>query len=169
MQTNIPGIYAVGDVTVGPMWSHKAAAEGAVAAENALGRDSRMRYDVLPHGAYTWPEVAWVGVTEEQAQSQGLDFQVGMVPLAINPQAMILGETAGEIKVIASRKHGRLLGVHIMAPGAVELINAVAVAMVSEATVGELMRLIPRHPSIGEALVDAAMDVEKRSLHLPKW
>jgi dihydrolipoamide dehydrogenase len=82
---------------------------------------------------------------------------------------MILDETAGAIKVVAGKKYGRILGLHMMAPGAMDLINIVSVAMLSEATVTQLMHFIPAHPSIGEALVDAAMDVEKRSLHLPKW
>jgi dihydrolipoamide dehydrogenase len=169
MRTSVPGIYAIGDATAGPMWSHKASAEGIVAAENAMGLASRMNYDLLPHCAYTWPQLAWVGLTEEEAEARGLAFVVGKVPLAVNPQAVLLGATAGEIKVIATRKYGKILGVHMLAPGAVELISVAALAMQAEATVGELMRLIPRHPSIGEALVDAAMAVEERSLHLPKW
>lgn len=168
MQTSVPHIYAVGDATVGPMWSHKANAEGIVAAENAMGRDRRIDYGTLPRCLFTWPEVAWVGLTEEQAEAKGFDIAVGKVPTAINPYAMILDETAGMVKVIACRRYGKVLGVHIMGPGAVDLINAAAVAMLAEATVEEMMRLIPAHPSIGEALVDAAMDVEKRSIHLPR-
>lgn len=167
METSIPHIYAVGDVAAGPMWSHKANAEGIVAAENALGRTSRMDYRALPRCVYTWPEVAWVGLTEEEALARGLEVTVGKFPIAINPYAMILEEGAGMVKVIAGR-YGKILGVHVMAPGAIDLINTAAMAMMAEATVEELIRLIPAHPSIGEALVDAAMDVEKRSLHLPK-
>ena len=169
LQTSVPRLYAVGDVTAGPMWSHKANAEGIVAAENGMGRETRMNYDVLPRCLCTWPQVAWVGLTEEQAEAQGLEIKVGKIPAAINPYAMILGETAGMVKVIACKRYGKILGAHVMAPGAVDLINAIAVAMLSEATVAELMRLIPAHPSLGEAVVDAAMDVEKRSLHLPRW
>ncbi len=169
METSVGHIYALGDATAGPMWSHKANAEGIVAGENAMGLTSRMNYDILPRCLYTWPEVAWVGLTEEQAEAEGIEVEIGKVPTAINPYAMILDETAGVIKIIACKKYGKIIGAHIMAPGAVDLINVVAVAMLSEATVGELMRFIPMHPSIGEALVDAAMDVEKRSLHLPKW
>jgi dihydrolipoamide dehydrogenase len=168
METNVPGVYAIGDVTKGIMWSHKANAEGIVAGECAMGQDSRMEYDALPHCAYTWPQVAWVGLTEEEAEAACPQMRVGQVPVAINPYAMILDETAGVMKVIAG-KYGRILGVHLVAPGAVDLINGAALAMMSEATVEELMRFIPRHPSLGEALVDAAMDVEKRSLHMPKW
>jgi dihydrolipoamide dehydrogenase len=169
METSMPHIYAVGDATVGPMWSHKANVEGIIAGENAMGLTSKMDYDVMPRCLYTWPEVAWVGLTEEQAEAQGIEVDIGKVPTAVNPYAMILDETAGVIKIIACKKYGKILGAHIMAPGAVDLINVVAVAMLSEATVGELMRFIPAHPSIGEAMVDAAMDVEKRSLHLPQW
>ena len=169
LQTSVPHLYAVGDITAGPMWSHKANAEGIVAAENGMGLETRMDYGVLPRCLYTWPQVAWVGLTEEQAEAQGLEIDVGKIPAAINPYAMILGETAGMVKVIACKRYGKILGAHVMAPGAVDLINAIAVAMLSEATVAELMRLIPAHPSLGEAVVDAAMDVEKRSLHLPRW
>jgi dihydrolipoamide dehydrogenase len=169
MATSVPHIYAIGDLTAGEFWSHKANAEGLVAAENALGGESRMRYDILPRCAYTWPQVAWVGLTEEQAEAQGIACRVGKVPTAINPQAMILDQTAGQMKVIACEKYGKIVGAHIVAPGAVDLINAVAVAMLAEATLQELTRFIPQHPSLGEALVDAAMDVEKRSIHMPKW
>jgi dihydrolipoyl dehydrogenase len=109
-----------------------------------------------------------VGLTEEQAEARA-DIAVGKFPTAFNPQAMILDETVGEIKIIATKGYGKILGAHMVAPGAVDLINTVAMAMLSEATVHDLMHLIPRHPSIGEALVDAAMDVDKRSLHMPKW
>jgi dihydrolipoamide dehydrogenase len=169
MRTGIPNLYAVGDVASDSVGSPKANAEGIVAAENAMGKSSKMDYDPVPRCLCTWPEVAWVGLTEEQAESQGVEVSIGKVPMAINPYAMILEETAGMVKIIANRKYGKILGAHIMAPGAVDLINAVSIAMLSEATVGELMRLIPAHPAIGEALVDAAMDVEKRSLHVPDW
>jgi dihydrolipoamide dehydrogenase len=167
METSVPHIYAIGDVTVGPMWSHKASVEGIVAGENAMGLTSKMDYNVMPRCLYTWPEVAWVGLTEEQAEAQGIEVNIGEIPTAINLYAMILDETAGMIKIIADKRYGEILGVHIMAPGAVDLINVATVAMLSEATVDELMRLIPMHPALGEAMVDAAMDVEKRSLHLP--
>jgi len=169
METSVPHIYAIGDVTAGPMWSHKANAEGIVAGENAMGLTGKMNYNITPRCLYTWPEIAWVGLTEEQVEANGIEVSIGKVPVAINPYAMILDQTAGVIKVIACKKYGKILGVHVMAPGAIDLINTAAVAMLSEATVGELMRLIPMHPAIGEALVDAAMDVEKRSPHLPKW
>jgi dihydrolipoamide dehydrogenase len=169
METSVPHIYALGDATAGPMWSHKANAEGVIAGENAMGQSSRMNYEILPRCLYTWPEVAWVGLTEEQAEAQGIEVEIGKVPTAINPYAMSLDETAGTVKIIACKKYAKIVGVHIMAPGAVDLINVAAVAMLSEATVAELMRFIPMHPSIGEAVVDAAMDVEKRSLHLPQW
>ena len=174
MRTSVPGIYGVGDAVVDPMqpyqvWSSKATAEGTVAGENGMGLNSRMNYNALPCCIFTRPEIAWVGLTEEQAQAQGVEVNVGKVPTAINPYAMILGETAGVIKIVSSKKYGKILGAHVMAPGAVDLINAVTVAMLAEATVRELMHLIPAHPSIGEALVDAALDVEKRSLHLSKW
>jgi dihydrolipoamide dehydrogenase len=169
MATNVPGIYAIGDVTDGPMWSHKANAEGIVAGANAMGQDDAMDYETMPHCLHTWPPVAWVGLTQDEAEDRGLEVDIGKVPVAINPYAMILNQTEGAIKIIAERAYGRILGVHMIGPGALDLINVATVAMLAEATVHELMRFIPAHPSIGEALVDAAMDVEKRSLHLPQW
>jgi dihydrolipoamide dehydrogenase len=169
MATNVPHIYAIGDLAVGAFWSHQANSEGLVAGENALGGNRRMRYDIVPRGTYTWPQVAWVGLTEEEAEAQGLAYRVGKVPTAVNPQAMILDQTAGQMKVIAAEKYGKILGAHLVAPGALDLINTVAMAMLAEATVDELMDFVPRHPSLGEALVDAAMDVDKRSIHMPQW
>lgn len=168
MQTSAPHVYAIGDATAGATWSHKASAEGIVAAESAMGQNARMDYGAMPRCLYTWPEVAWVGLTEAQAEAQGLEVRTGKMPTALNPRAAILGEQAGMIKVVSDRRYGKILGVHIMAPGAGDLINTAAAAMLSEATVRELMHLIPAHPSMGEALVDAAMDVERRSLHLPR-
>jgi dihydrolipoamide dehydrogenase len=185
METSVPGIYAAGDVAASAtavesasrdeaaglhgMWSHKANAEGVVAGENAMGGSSKMDEGPVPRCLYTWPEVAWVGLTEEQAEARGIEVSIGKIPTAINPYATILDQTAGMVKVIAGKRYGKILGAHIMAPGAVELINAVSVAMLSEATVRELMRFVPAHPALGEALVDAALDVEKRSLHLSDW
>jgi dihydrolipoamide dehydrogenase len=169
METDVPGIYAIGDVTNRSMWSHKANAEGIVAGANAMGADDVMDYETLPHCLHTWPPVAWVGLTQDEAESRELEIDIGKVPVAINPYAMILNQTEGAIKIIAGRAYGRILGAHLIGPGALDLINVAVVAMLAEATVHELMRFIPAHPSIGEALVDAAMDVEKRSLHLPQW
>jgi dihydrolipoamide dehydrogenase len=169
MRTNLPHVYAIGDVTAGSMWSHKANAEGIIAAENAMGHASTIDHATMPRCFHTSPPVAWVGLTQDQTEDQGLEIAVGKVPIAINPYAMILNQTEGAIKIIAGRRYGRILGVHMMGPGALDLINVAAVAMLSEATVHELMRFIPAHPAIGEALVDAAMDVDKRSLHLPHW
>jgi dihydrolipoamide dehydrogenase len=168
MRTSVAQIYAIGDVTGGLMWSHKANAEGMVAAENAMGLASRMDYASLPICLHTRPQVAWAGLTEEQAEAQGLVVRVGKVPIAISASSLISDETAGVIKIVAGR-YGKILGAHIMAPGAVDLINTVSVAMLSESTVGELMRFMPAHPATGEALADAALEVERRSLHLPDW
>jgi dihydrolipoamide dehydrogenase len=175
LQTHLPGVYAVGDVaaptterpTASPaaVGSHKATAEGIVAAENAMGLDSALDYESIPYGLHTWPEVAWVGLTEERAEALGIEYKVGRAPLAINPYALILNQTSGVCKLVIGR-YGKILGAHVIAPGAIDLINALALAMLSEATVRELMRLVPLHPCIGEALVDAAMDAERRSLHL---
>jgi dihydrolipoamide dehydrogenase len=170
MQTNVPHIYAVGDVAIpsagGPLatGSHRATAEGLVAAENTTGLQSRLDETTIPHGLYTWPEVAWVGLSEEQAAARGIAYRVGKAPLAVNPYALILDQPAGVCKILVG-KYDKILGAHIIAPGAADLINAIAVAMLSEATLHELLRLVPMHPAIGEGLLDAAMDVQGRSLH----
>lgn len=169
METSLRHIYAAGDVTGEPRWSHKSGGEGIVAAENAMGLHAVLDTHTLPRCFFTTPEIAWVGLTEEQAEAQGHDVTVGKVPLAISPFALIHGETSGMIKIVAGRKYGKILGAHIMAPGASDLINTAVMAMLAQATVHELMRVLPAHPSLGEALVDAALDVEKRSLHMPKW
>jgi dihydrolipoamide dehydrogenase len=168
MRTDVPTVYAVGDATATSMWSHKANAEGIVAAESAMGLSAKIDYASMPRCLYTWPEVAWVGWTEEQAEAHGYQVAVGKIPMALNAYAAILGEQAGMIKVVSDGKYGKILGVHMMAPGAADLITVASVAMLAEATVRELMRCIPPHPSMGEALVDAALDVEKRSLRLPR-
>jgi dihydrolipoamide dehydrogenase len=171
LQSSVPGIYAVGDVSVLAVQdptesgSHKATAEGVVAAENAMGLDSKLQYDRIPYGLHTWPEVAWVGLTEERAEALGIEYRVGRAPLAINSYALILGQSAGVCKLIIG-KYDKILGAHLVAPGATDLINTVVAAMLSEATVRELERLVPLHPSVGEILVDAAMDAEQGSLHL---
>jgi len=165
MQTNVPGIYAVGDVT-GGSWSHQANTEGLVAAENAMGRATKMDYRAVPRCLYTWPQVATVGLTEVEAEAQGLEFRVGKVPFGINPKAMIMGNTAGSVKIIAG-KYGKILGVHIIGPNAVDLIGEAALAIQAEATVEELGWAVRNHPALAEAQVDAALDVEGMALHLP--
>jgi dihydrolipoamide dehydrogenase len=175
MQTKVPHIYAVGDVASplagGPpaTGSHRATVEGLIAAENACaamttGPRSSLDPATIPHCLYTWPEVAWVGLSEEQAAARGIEFRVGKAPLAVNPYALILDQTAGVCKILVGR-YDKILGAHIIAPGAVDLINTIAVAMLAEATLRELICLVPMHPAIGETLVDAAMDVQGRSLH----
>ncbi len=168
METSVPHIYAIGDVTGGPMWSHRASAEGLVAAENAMGKPARINHSAIPRCLYTWPQVGAVGLTEAQAEEQGLEFKVGKAPFGINPYAMILGEPMGSVKII-SGKYGKILGVHIIGPGAVDLISQAALAIQVEATVEDLGWAVPMHPSSGEAQVDAAQDVEGMALHLPKW
>jgi dihydrolipoamide dehydrogenase len=169
METSLRHVYAAGDVTGGPRRSHKSSGEGLVAAENAMGLRNVMDTRTLPHCFFTTPEIAWVGLTEEQSKTQGEDVAVGKAPLLISPFALIHDQTSGMIKIVAGKRYGKILGVHIMAPGAIDLINTAVIAMLAEATVQQLMRVLPAHPSLGETLVDAAMDIEQRSLHMPKW
>jgi dihydrolipoamide dehydrogenase len=156
METNIPGIYAVGDVVGKFMLTHVASTEGVVAAENAMGRTSEMSYRVVPRCTFSDPSVASVGLTEKQSTEQGYDVKVGRFPFELNAFSHIMGTMGGLIKIIAEAKHGEVLGVHIIGPGATELIHEAALAMKLETTVEDIANTIHGHPTLAEAFKDAA-------------
>lgn len=166
MQTSVPGIYAVGDAVGGVMLAHVAFAEGVVAAENALGTRKSIDYKTVPSCIYTQPEAASVGLTEKQALEAGYKIKVGRFPLIANGKALIEG-LDGFIKVIANERYGEILGVHILGPHATELIAEAALALKLEATVEELTATIHPHPSVSEAMAEAALAVDKIALHIP--
>lgn len=166
-ETNIPGIYAVGDCTGQIMLAHVASAQGEVAAENALGHISKFDSKTNPSCVYTKPEFASVGLTEEAAKTQGIDYVVGKFSLVANGRAMIMGED-GMVKIIADKKYKEILGAHILGPRATDLIGEFALAISLEATVDEVIATIHAHPTISEAIKEAALSVEKRAIHLPK-
>ncbi len=166
MQTSVPGIYAVGDAVGGVMLAHVAFAEGVVAAENALGTRKSIDYKTVPSCIYTQPEAASVGLTKKQALEAGYKIKVGRFPLIANGKALIEG-LDGFIKVIANERYGEILGVHILGPHATELIAEAALALKLEATVEELTATIHPHPSVSEAMAEAALAVDKIALHIP--
>lgn len=168
MQTNIPSIYAVGDVTGGIMLAHVASKEGIVAAENIMGHDITMDYSVVPAGIFTLPEIGSVGLREFQARERGISVKIGRFPVRGLGRALAAGETTGMVKVIAHAVTDRILGVHIMGPHAADLIHEAVIAMNKGMTAAELGRTIHAHPTFAEAVMEAAEDVSGECIHLPR-
>jgi dihydrolipoamide dehydrogenase len=168
LQTSVPSIYAIGDVAGKQLLAHLASHMGIVAAENAMGHTVKMDYRAVPGPIYTVPEVAMVGLTEEQAKEQGYDVMTGRFPFRPLGRAMALNEQEGLVKVVAERKYGELLGVHIIGPFATELIHEGVMAIKLEATLEELMTSIHAHPTLSEAIGEAAMDAKGEAIHKPK-
>ena len=161
-------VYAIGDVTGGTMQSHAASSMAVRASENALGRKDKFPFDLIPRGTWTFPEVASVGLTEEQAENQDLDIDVGYFPYSINGYAIARDETFGAVKIVADSEYRIIYGVHIVGPHATELIGEAVLAMQLEYTTEELAASMRIHPTFSEAVVDAARDAEKWALYLPK-
>jgi len=159
-RTGIASIYAVGDLVPGPMLAHKASAEGIAAVECIAGLPGEVNYDTIPSVIYTSPEVAGVGLTEEQARERGLSFVAGSCPFTGSARARCIGDTDGFVKVIAHGRTGRLLGVHIIGPEASELIGECAGALERNATAEEFARVVRAHPTLSEAVRDAALIVQ---------
>lgn len=158
MRTNIPNIYAIGDV-VGSGLAHTATAEGLVAAENICGHHATMSYKAIPSCIYTEPEVASVGLTEEDAKAQGYDVKIGTFPFRTLAKAQAINKREGFVKIVAESKYGEILGVHIIGPHATDLIHEAVVSIQLENTVEELMRTVHAHPSLAEAVGQANEDV----------
>jgi dihydrolipoamide dehydrogenase len=165
--TNIPNIYAVGDCSSGIMLAHVASAQGIAAAEHALGHKPVYFDHIIPACIYTQPEIATVGLTEEQARVQGLDVCIGCFSLSGNGKALIESEGRGLIKIISGAKYKEILGVHIWGPRATDLIAEAALAMRLEATVDELISTIHAHPTVGEAMPEAALATDGLAIHWP--
>jgi dihydrolipoamide dehydrogenase len=165
--TNIPGMYAVGDCSSAVMLAHVSSAQGVAAVEHALGHTSAYYGHIIPACIYISPEVACVGLTEEQARAQGLAYKTGVFQLAGNGKAIIESNGTGMIKIVAGAVHGEILGVHIFGPRATDIITEAALAMRLEATVDELISTIHAHPTVGEAMVEAALAVEGNAIHWP--
>lgn len=165
MCTNVPGIYAVGDITGKIQLAHVASAQGITAAHNACGQNRTMRYDIVPSCIYTNPEIASVGLTEEKARETGRKLRIGKFPVAGNGRSLIMGASEGFSKLITDEETGEILGCHLMAPRATDIIAEVAAVMRSEGTVEELSDTIHPHPTVSEILMEAAHDTEGLSCH----
>ncbi len=166
METNIPGIYAIGDVIGGLMLAHVAMAEGKCAVENILGNDCQIDYQTVPRCVYTSPAVACVGLTEAKAKQDYGDIKIGRFPFRANGKALILNETAGMVKIIADAQYGQILGVHILGPQATELIAEAVLGMRMEVTFEDAASTIHAHPTLSEAMMEAFLDVSGSRIHL---
>lgn len=165
-ETNVPGIYAIGDVVRGPMLAHKAEDEGVAVAEIIAGKAGHVNYDVIPGVVYTFPEVASVGKTEEELKAANIAYNVGKFPFTANGRARANRATDGFVKVLADKTTDRVLGVHIIGAGAGEMIHEAAVLMEFGGSSEDLARTCHAHPTMSEAVKEAAMAVEKRQIHL---
>ena len=166
METNVKGVYAIGDVIGKYPLAHVASAEGIVAAENINGVESKLNYNLVPVGVYSFPELASVGLTEEQAKEKGLDYKVSKFPLAANGMAIAEGETVGFVKLISDNKYGEVIGVHIAAADATEMISKAVAIMQLEGTVYDLAKTIHPHPTFSETLVEAAYGSIDKPIHM---
>ena len=165
METNIPGVYAIGDVIGGLMLAHVAMEEGKCAAENAMGLDSGMDYQAVPRCVYTSPELAGAGLTEAKAKEEYQDVRVGRFPFVASGRASTLNETKGMVKVVTDARYGQILGVHILGPQASELIAEAVLAIQWEATPEEIASCIHAHPTLSEAMMEAALNVDGKAIH----
>jgi dihydrolipoamide dehydrogenase len=166
LATNVPGVYAIGDVIAGPMLAHKAEDEGVAVAEIIAGRAGHVNYDVIPNVIYTYPEVASVGKSEEDLKAAGIAYNAGKFPFTANGRAKVNHQTDGFVKILADAKTDRVLGVHIVGPDAGNMIAEAAVAMEFAASSEDIARTCHAHPTLSEAIKEAAMAVEKRSIHM---
>ncbi len=166
-ETNVPGVYAVGDCTGKLMLAHAAMAMGEVAAENAMGGDRIFKPEMSPSCAYIGPEFAGVGYTEERAKELGIAYKVGKFPTSGSGRSLVAGHTDGMIKILAGEKYGEILGVHILAPSATELIEEAALAIKLECTVKEFVETIHCHPTVAESVREAALNIDKKAIHIP--
>ncbi len=164
--TNVPGIYAIGDVIAGPMLAHKAEDEGVALAEMLVGQAGHVNYGVIPGVIYTWPEVATVGKTEEELKAEGVAYAVGKFPFTANGRARAMGMTDGFVKILADKRTDKLLGAHILGPDAGTLIAEIATAMEFGASSEDVARICHAHPTLSESVKEAALAVDGRALHI---
>ncbi|MBT4891240.1 MAG: dihydrolipoyl dehydrogenase [Rhodospirillales bacterium] len=165
-QTNVPGIFAIGDVIGGAMLAHKAEEEGAACAEILAGEAGHVDYGTIPGVVYTWPEVASVGKTEEQLKEDGVDYAIGKFPFSANSRARAIADTEGFVKILADKNTDAILGAHIIGPAAGDLIQEVVTGMELGASAEDIARICHSHPSLSEAVKEAAMGVAGRAIHI---
>ncbi|OGI50553.1 MAG: dihydrolipoyl dehydrogenase [Candidatus Muproteobacteria bacterium RIFCSPHIGHO2_12_FULL_60_33] len=165
-RTNLPNVYAVGDLVRGPMLAHKGMEEGVMVAERIAGRETAVNYDVVPSVIYTQPEIAWVGKTEQALKAAGVAYRAGVFPFAANGRARAMGRAAGFIKILADTHTDRVLGVHLIGPNCSELVATAALAMSFNASNEDIMLTMFAHPTLSEAFHESALAVAGRAIHL---
>jgi dihydrolipoamide dehydrogenase len=165
-RTNLPQVWAVGDVVRGPMLAHKAEEEGVAVAERIAGQHGHVEFNTVPWVIYTSPEIAWVGKTEQQLKADGIAYRAGSFPFAANGRARALGDTTGFVKILADAATDRVLGFHVIGPYASELIAEGVMAMEFGASSEDIARICHAHPSLSEATKEAALAVDKRALNI---
>jgi dihydrolipoamide dehydrogenase len=167
MATNIPGIWAIGDVTAKLMLAHVGSAQGIICAENIAGRQTvTLNYEMMPRATYCQPQIASFGLTEAQAQARGIEVRVGRFPFQANGKALGLGESAGWVKIVTGKKYGDILGASLIGPEVTELLPELTLAQMMELTPSELGRNIHAHPTLSEVLMEAAHAVQGHAIHL---
>jgi len=164
-RTNLPGVWAVGDVVAGPMLAHKAMEEGVMVAERMAGQAGHCNFETIPWVIYTSPEIAWVGKTEQQLKAEGIAYKAGRIPFAANGRALGMGDPSGFVKMLSDAQTDRILGVHIIGANASELISEGVVAMEFGAASEDLARICHAHPTLSEVVHEAALACDKRPLH----
>ena len=165
LQTSVPGVYAIGDLVRGPMLAHKAEEEGVAVAERIAGKPGHVNYQAIPSVVYTWPEVAQVGLTEEELKAQGVPYKSGRYYFKSNARAKCMGEEDGLVKVISHAETDRLLGLHILGPHASEMIAEAVTAFEFSGSAEDLARTVHAHPTLCEIIKEAALAVERRQIH----
>lgn len=165
-RTDVPGVYAIGDIVRGPMLAHKATEEGVMVAEIIADHYAEMNYDAIPSVVYTHPEVAWVGQSEDQAKAEGVNYKVGTFPFVANGRALAANETEGLVKVISDEDTDRVLGVHIVGPQASEIIMQAVMALEFGASTEDIQLICYSHPGLSEALHEAALAVDNKPIHM---
>ena len=163
--TSVPGVFAIGDCVRGLMLAHKASEEGVMVAERIAGHKAQMNYDLVPSVIYTHPEIAWVGRTEQALKAEGVEVNVGTFPFAVSGRALAANDTAGFVKVVADAKTDRVLGVHVVGPSAAELVQQGAIAMEFGTSAEDLGMMVFSHPTLSEALHEAALAVNGHAIH----
>ncbi len=165
-ETSVPGVYAIGDAVRGPMLAHKGSEEGVMVAEIIAGHHAQLNYDVMPNVIYTHPEVAWVGKTEEELKEDGIAYQAGTFPFAASGRAKAQGDTDGQVKILRDTETDRLLGAHIIGPSASELLGQSVLAMEFDGTIEDIAMTIHAHPTLSEAMHEAALSADGRAIHI---
>jgi dihydrolipoamide dehydrogenase len=166
MRTNLPNVYAIGDAVGGLLLAHKAEEEGVVAAEVIAGKPAKMHYKSIPAIVYTWPEIAAVGLTEQQVKESGREYRAGKFPFSANGRARTAGESAGFVKLIADARTDELLGAHLIGPGVSELVAELVLAFEFDGSSEDVGITVHGHPTLSETVKEAALGVLGRSIHI---